>query len=359
MDLTSGVEKMWSAAVVGKGATCLSCKGICSGFLPHSWRKACTQCGCGVEDHGHSSDLEDDHKMGRLLANSKYVHLTAKVKGIRVYKRNRMVITNPVVSRKDPTFNTITYDWAPPGLTQKLAMLYMELLPEEKRPVAGTEGAMYRRRQLMRQLPVYDQDPSQCHGPLPEDQLQAMSVFMKRFKEEALGVGEVALPGEGGANPPPVVKGEKQKDGTGNGQATNVQPDPVDTPTTNGTGCCKIEYHCSGCGELAPLDSPVVYAEWAGYDKQWHPTCFVCSECGEALVDLVYYWREGELLCGRHYCQRTRPRCSGCDELIFCEDYKKGGDGQAWHQDHYCCWRCGQSLDSPCSCPQTPSPKPV
>uniref|UniRef100_A0A4W5L6X1 LIM and cysteine-rich domains 1 n=1 Tax=Hucho hucho TaxID=62062 RepID=A0A4W5L6X1_9TELE len=359
MDLTSGIEKMWSATLVGKGAACLSCKGICSGFLPHSWRKACTQCGCSVEDHGQSSDLEDDHKMGRLLADSKYVHLTAKVKGIRVYKRNRMVITNPVVSRKDPTFNTITYDWAPPGLTQKLAMLYMELLPEEKRPVAGTEGAMYRRRQLMRQLPVYDQDPSQCHGPLPEDQLQAMSVFMKSYKEEALGVGEVALPGEGGAKPPPVVKGDKQKNGTGNGQATTVQPDPIYTPTTNGTDCCKSEYHCSGCRELAPLDSPVVYAEWAGYDKQWHPTCFVCSECGEALVDLVYYWREGELLCGRHYCQRTRPRCSGCDELIFCEDYKKGEDGRAWHQDHYCCWRCGQSLDSPCSCPQTPSPKPV
>ncbi|KAK6318690.1 hypothetical protein J4Q44_G00099010 [Coregonus suidteri] len=276
-----------------------------------------------------------------------------------------MVITNPVVSRKDPTFNTITYDWAPPGLTQKLAMLYMELLPEEKRPVAGTEGAMYRRRQLMRQLPVYDQDPSQCHRPLSEDELQAMSVFMKTYKEEALGVGEVALPGEGGAHPPPtVVKGDKQKNGTGtgtgNGQATIIQPDPIYTPTTNGTdGCRKSEYHCSGCGELAPLDSPVVYAEWAGYDKQWHATCFVCSECGEALVDLVYYWREGELLCGRHYCQRTRPRCSGCDELIFCEDYKEGADGHAWHHDHYCCWRCGQSLDSPCSCPQTPSPKPV
>lgn len=68
--------------------------------------------------------------MGRLLANSKYAHLTAKVKGgegLRVYKRNRMIITNPVVSRKDPTFNTITYDWAPPGLTQKLVRNYQNV----------------------------------------------------------------------------------------------------------------------------------------------------------------------------------------------------------------------------------------
>ncbi|KAK6320819.1 hypothetical protein J4Q44_G00077950 [Coregonus suidteri] len=346
MDLTSGIEKMCvgqqSVVLMVRGAACLSCKGICSGFIPHSWRKVCTVCGCSVEDHGPSGDIDDDHKMGRLLADSKYAHLTTKVKGVRVYKRNHMVITNTVVSRKDPTFNTITYDWAPPGLTQKLAMLYMALLPEEKCPVAGTEGAMYRRRQLMRQLPVYDQDPSQCHGPLSEDQLQAMSVFMKTYKEEALGVGEVALPGEGGAHPPPTVS------------------DPTAT-TTNGTDdCCKkSEYHCSGCGELTTLDSPVVYAEGAGYDKQWHPTCFVCSECGEALVDLVYFWKEGELLCGRHYCQRSRPRCAGCDELIFCDDYKKGTDSRAWHQDHYCCWQCGQSLDSPCSCPQTPWPSPV
>lgn len=70
-----------------------------------------------------SSDSEEDRKVGRLLAESRYANLTAKVKGgdgMRVYKRNRMIVTNPVVSRKDPTFNTVTYDWVPPGLTQKL-----------------------------------------------------------------------------------------------------------------------------------------------------------------------------------------------------------------------------------------------
>ncbi len=70
-----------------------------------------------------SSDTEDDLKVGRLLGESRYAHLTTKVKGgdgTRVYKRNRMIVTNPVVSRKDPTFNTVTDNWAPPGLTQKL-----------------------------------------------------------------------------------------------------------------------------------------------------------------------------------------------------------------------------------------------
>ncbi|KFV07170.1 LIM and cysteine-rich domains protein 1, partial [Tauraco erythrolophus] len=185
----------------GRGVPCLRCRGTCTGFEPHSWRKICKSCKCSQEDHSLSSDVEDDRKIGRLLADSKYATLTARVKGgdgVRIYKRNRMIITNPIVSRKDPTFDTITYEWAPPGLTQKLAMQYMELIPKEMQPVAGTDGAYYRRRQLMRQLPLYDQDPSQCRG-LAEGELKLMEEFVKKYKAEALGVGEVALPGQGGS----------------------------------------------------------------------------------------------------------------------------------------------------------------
>lgn len=85
--------------------------------------KACVGCGCSGVDHAPGGDAEDDQQMGRLLAGSPCSHLTTKVKGgggLRTYKRNRMIVTNPVVSRKDPTFNTTTYDWAPAGLNQTL-----------------------------------------------------------------------------------------------------------------------------------------------------------------------------------------------------------------------------------------------
>uniref|UniRef100_A0A8C4WAT2 LIM and cysteine rich domains 1 n=1 Tax=Gopherus evgoodei TaxID=1825980 RepID=A0A8C4WAT2_9SAUR len=185
----------------GRGVPCLRCRGMCTGFEPHSWRKVCKSCKCSQEDHSLSSDAEDDRKIGRLLSDSKYSTLTARVKGgdgVRIYKRNRMIITNPIVSRKDPTFDTITYEWAPPGLTQKLAMQYMELIPKDMQPVAGTEGASYRRRQLMRQLPIYDQDSSHCRG-LAESEIKLMEDFVKKYKSDALGVGEVALPGQGGS----------------------------------------------------------------------------------------------------------------------------------------------------------------
>lgn len=60
---------------------------------------------------------------------------------------------------------------------------------------------------------------------------------------------------------------------------------------------------------------PAVYAERAGYDKLWHPGCFVCYTCGELLVDMIYFWKNGNLYCGRHYCDSERPRCAGCDEV--------------------------------------------
>ncbi|KAM6473504.1 LIM and cysteine-rich domains protein 1 isoform 5-T5 [Liasis olivaceus] len=204
----------------GRGAPCLKCREKCAGFEPHSWRKICKSCRCSQEDHSLSSDAEDDRKIGRLLADSKYSSLTARVKGgdgIRIYKRNRMIITNPIVSRKDPTFDTITYDWAPPGLTQKL--------------------------------------------------------------------------------------------------------------------CCDF------CRQVLPADSPVVYADRAGYDRQWHPACFVCTKCSEPLVDLIYFWNNGALWCGRHYCDSVWPRCTACDEIIFSEDYQQT-EGLTWHKQHFTCLEC-------------------
>ncbi|XP_069006845.1 LIM and cysteine-rich domains protein 1 [Embiotoca jacksoni] len=348
MDVSSAMEKMSvkpSAEGGGGAAMSLACKESCSGFQPHSWSKSCSACGRGAVDHAAASDLEDDQRMGRLLADSPCAHLTAKVKGgggLRTYKRNRMIVTNPVVSRKDPTFNTTTYDWAPAGLNQKLAMQYMELLPESHRPVSGTHGALERRRQLLSQLPAYDQDPMKCQSLAGDEEISSMLLFVKRYKQEVLGVGEVALPGEGGALREAAIQrtAKEAKD----------QSAASATGSTNGTDDSgRTEYRCTGCQGEVVKESPAVYAERAGYrDALWHPTCFVCSECGRGLVDLVYFWSDRKLFCGRHYCQTARPRCSGCDELIFCQSFLTAKDGRTWHHSHYFCWKCGQSLDVPC-----------
>lgn len=47
----------------------------------------------------------------------------------------------------------------------------MELIPESQRPVSGTEGALERRRQLLSQLPVYDQDPMRCQSLASDEEV--------------------------------------------------------------------------------------------------------------------------------------------------------------------------------------------
>nr|XP_060622279.1 LIM and cysteine-rich domains protein 1 [Anolis sagrei ordinatus] len=337
MDLSSGIQKVSiSQQPTGRGVPCLRCRGMCTGFEPHSWRKICKLCKCSQEDHSLSSDAEDDRKIGRLLSDSKYSSLTARVKGgdgARIYKRNRMIITNPIVSRKDPTFDTVTYEWAPPGLTQKLATQYMGLISKEMQPVAGTEGAYYRRRRLMKQLPIYDQDPSYCHG-LAESEIKLMEDFVKKYKNDALGVGEVALPGQGGA----TKEGGKQSD-----KNITAGKEAISTNGTLSEAPKGQELFCDLCKQQLPMERPVVYADRAGYSHQWHPVCFVCSKCSEPLVDLIYFWNNGSIWCGRHYCETIKPRCAACDEIIFSDDYQQV-EGLAVHKQHFTCLECETSL---------------
>lgn len=79
---------------------------------------------------------------------------------------------------------------------------------------------------------------------------------------------------------------------------------------------------CYRCKLNMKEGDPAVYAERAGYDKLWHPACFVCCTCSELLVDMIYFWKNGNLYCGRHYCDSEKPRCAGCDEvgniLVLC-----------------------------------------
>lgn len=61
--------------------------------------------------------------------------------------------------------------------------------------MAGTEGAVYRRQQMARQLPEHDQDPSKCHELTPAE-VKQMQEYVRKYKDEALGVGDVMLPEE-------------------------------------------------------------------------------------------------------------------------------------------------------------------
>eukprot|EP00088_Acartia_fossae_P058871 TRINITY_DN6937_c0_g1_i3.p1 TRINITY_DN6937_c0_g1~~TRINITY_DN6937_c0_g1_i3.p1 ORF type:complete len:409 (-),score=66.31 TRINITY_DN6937_c0_g1_i3:121-1347(-) len=87
-----------------------------------------------------------------------------------------------------------------------------------------------------------------------------------------------------------------------------------------------------------------IFAERAGQDKCWHPSCFTCCSCGELLEDLLYFYAKGKLYCGRDFARMMDiPRCAACDELIFATEYT-GAEDQYWHLKHFCCFNCDTPL---------------
>lgn len=69
------------------------------------------------------------------------------------------------------------------------------------------------------------------------------------------------------------------------------------------------------CGEQLSSGDMSVFASRAGPNICWHPACFCCHICKELLVDLIYFYKDGKLYCGRHHAETLKPRCSACDEV--------------------------------------------
>lgn len=87
-----------------------------------NYRKICRNCKCGQEEHDVLLSNEEDRKVGKLFEDTKYTTLIAKLKsdGIPMYKRNVMILTNPVAAKKNVSISTVTYEWAPPVQNQAL-----------------------------------------------------------------------------------------------------------------------------------------------------------------------------------------------------------------------------------------------
>ncbi|PSN58016.1 hypothetical protein C0J52_08123, partial [Blattella germanica] len=97
------------------------------------------------------------------------------------------------------------------------------------------------------------------------------------------------------------------------------------------------------CEEGLSSGDICVFASRAGPNTCWHPACFTCCVCKELLVDLIYFYREGKLYCGRHHAETLKPRCSACDEIILADECTEA-EGRAWHMKHFACFECDRQL---------------
>ncbi|KAK6175208.1 hypothetical protein SNE40_013717 [Patella caerulea] len=193
------------------------------------------------------------------------------------------------------------YTWVPPGLKPEQVHQYFGAIADDKVPYLNSNGEKYRVRQLLQQLPPHDNEVRYCNS-LSEEEKRELRMFSAQRKRECLGRG-------------------------------SVRPLPL---TMTGT-------ICSRCHNEIPGGDMAVFASRAGHERCWHPSCFVCSTCGELLVDLIYFFKEGELFCGRHHAEMLKPRCAACDEIIFADECTEA-EGLSWHMKHFCCFECDTQL---------------
>lgn len=319
-EIDTSVKKLTLGHDLGAGSACLKCGPACPGLDLHYWRKICKNCKCKQDDHDVKIE-DNDHvrKIGHLFDKSTRQQYT--INKMTVPQNAKLNKPEPTPGKRDSS-NQVTFEWIPQGTSDELAQRYMESLPKESQPIKGTAGAQTRNQAMQRQLPDHDQHPEACHN-LTEKEKEKMNEFVQTYKDQAVGIGEVE-----------EINKPKSEGG--------VQT-PASVATQSQTSDSKSKWKCKRCQEPMAGGDVAVFAERAGPETCWHPACFRCKTCNELLVDLIYFYKDNEIFCGRHYSDLLKPRCSACDELIFASSYTQAED-QNWHLKHFCCFECDDQL---------------
>ncbi|XP_022190071.2 protein prickle isoform X2 [Nilaparvata lugens] len=270
----------------------------CSTFVPHFWRKVCRNCKCPREEHcsGGSSKMSTPSPASAAA--------TLGLPGLPDSLSDKLLgksLADPQrhsQSDDDSGCALEEYTWVPPGLRPDQVHLYFSALGEDKVPYVNSAGERHRVRQLLHQLPPHDNEVRYCHS-LSDEERKELRLFSAQRKRDALGRGSVR-------------------------QLAAPMP-------------------CQGCDDMLSTGDMSVFAARAGPNACWHPACFVCAVCNELLVDLIYFFREGKLYCGRHHAEILKPRCSACDEIILADECTEA-EGRAWHMKHFACLECDKQL---------------
>ncbi|CAF2086730.1 unnamed protein product [Rotaria magnacalcarata] len=101
---------------------------------------------------------------------------------------------------------------------------------------------------------------------------------------------------------------------------------------------------CHGCQELMDLGATCICVKRADCTSLWHPQCFICTQCKEFLVDLIYFYKDGQLYCERHHANLYKLRYTGCDHILFSFECIEA-EGHGWNIYNVRCSKCQGHLD--------------
>ncbi|TIA89431.1 hypothetical protein E3P99_02092 [Wallemia hederae] len=109
---------------------------------------------------------------------------------------------------------------------------------------------------------------------------------------------------------------------------------------------------CQGCGKVV-VEGRIVNA----MNAHWHPDCFKCAQCGEALEHIDYFEHEGKPYCHLDYHENFSPYCFHCQTPILETNFitidddafseSNGPSRRLYHLNHFFCVQCGDPFLNP------------
>nr|CAD7394673.1 unnamed protein product [Timema cristinae] len=273
-------------------------------------RKLCRNCKCKKEDH----DVKDDDGYEQF-----HILLGTKKNKIKAVLKISIAEVEKVLSKEDvQNKGGVPFDWVPPNAPEDVVAEYMRHIPVDKLPISGSEGAVYRRQQLERQVPLHDLDASKCDN-LSQEEIEGDSMPKSAHIIQHHGKTSERL-----------------------SKLSGLEGVTADVDLAKAVEEAHLE--CQECAQPVHSGEVAVFAERAGENAMWHPQCFTCHTCKELLVDLVYFFYKSNVYCGRHFADLLNiPRCFACDELIFVKEYTMAEE-HAFHVKHFCCFECDVPL---------------
>nr|CAD7262213.1 unnamed protein product [Timema shepardi] len=344
---------------------CLQCKPVCPSSLSHQELpevvKLCRNCKCKKEDHDVKDD--DGYEQFHILLGTKKTKIKAVLK-INIAEVEKVLSKEDVQNK-----GGVPFDWVPPNVPEDVVAEYMRHIPVDKLPISGSEGAVYRRQQLERQVPLHDLDASKCDN-LSQEEIEGgeglvpyhttgLCVLANQLASPQLITHPILLPPAHElevsscclplpmdvlsslgqirgrrAGRPLVLRMQGYLQNLKNnvvGQGKVIKPhgktserlsklsglEGVTADVDLAMAVEEAHLECQECAQPVHSGEVAVFAERAGENAMWHPQCFTCHTCKELLVDLVYFFYKSNVYCGRHFADLLNiPRCFACDEVM-------------------------------------------
>ncbi|KAG8224198.1 hypothetical protein J437_LFUL002652 [Ladona fulva] len=110
----------------------------------------------------------------------------------------------------------------------------------------------------------------------------------------------------------------------------------------DGVPYCEPDYHNLFSPRCAYCNGPILDKCVTALEKTWHTEHFFCAQCGKQFGEEGFHEKEGKPYCRDDYFDMFAPKCGGCNRPIM-ENYISALNGQ-WHPDCFVCRDCKNAV---------------